>query len=152
MKLTQGTFSYLPDLTDEQITKQVQYALDHDWPIGIEYTDDPHPRNSYWELYGLPMFDRKDAAGIMSDVRAAIEKYPNYYVKVTAYDARLGRQTTALSFIVHRPANEQGFTVDRQVGPDRQIRYTTRSYASNQPHGKRYSRLTASLRVRARTV
>ena len=28
MKLTQGCFSFLPDLTDEQITKQVQYAID----------------------------------------------------------------------------------------------------------------------------
>ncbi|MGY4502850.1 ribulose bisphosphate carboxylase small subunit [Bradyrhizobium sp. GM24.11] len=27
MKLTQGCFSFLPDLTDDQITKQVQYCL-----------------------------------------------------------------------------------------------------------------------------
>ena len=46
MRLTQGAFSFLPDLTDEQIGKQVQYALDHGWPISIEYTDDLHPRNS----------------------------------------------------------------------------------------------------------
>ncbi len=139
MKLTQGQFSFLPDLTDEQIGKQVQYALDHDWPISIEYTDDPHPRNSYWELYGLPMFDRKDAAGIMSDIKAAVAAHPNEYVKVIAYDARLGRQTTAMAFIVHRPANEDGFTVDRMTYSDRQIKYTTRAYASDKPHGKRYS-------------
>ena len=29
MRLTQGSFSYLPDLTDEEISLQVQYALDH---------------------------------------------------------------------------------------------------------------------------
>ncbi len=139
MRLTQGQFSFLPDLTEEQIGKQVQYALDHDWPISIEYTDDPHPRNSYWELYGLPMFDRKDAAGIMSDIKAAIAAHPNEYVKVIAYDARLGRQTTAMAFIVHRPAEEDGFTVDRMAYTDRQIKYTTRSYASDKPHGKRYS-------------
>jgi ribulose-bisphosphate carboxylase small chain len=51
MRLTQGQFSFLPDLTEEQIKKQVQYALDHGWPISIEYTDDPHPRNSYWEMH-----------------------------------------------------------------------------------------------------
>jgi len=138
MKLTQGAFSYLPDLTDEQIAKQIQYALDHDWPISIEYTDDPHPRNSYWELHALPMFDRKDAAGIMGDLKAAIAEHPNEYVKVTAYDARLGRQTTALSFIVHRPANEDGFMTERITWTDRQIKYSTRSYAANKPHGKRY--------------
>ena len=62
MKLTQGCFSFLPDLTDEQITKQIQYAINKSWAISIEYTDDPHPRNNYWEMWGLPLFDIKDPA------------------------------------------------------------------------------------------
>ncbi len=57
MRITQGTFSFLPELTDEQIDAQVRYALEHGWAISVEYTDDPHPRNSYWEMWGLPMFD-----------------------------------------------------------------------------------------------
>ena len=57
MRITQGTFSFLPDLTDEQIDAQVRYALEHGWAISVEYTDDPHPRNSFWEMWGLPMFD-----------------------------------------------------------------------------------------------
>ena len=64
MRITQGTFSYLPDLTDEEITAQVQYALDRGWPISVEFTDDPHPRNTYWEMWGLPMFDIRDAAAV----------------------------------------------------------------------------------------
>ena len=48
MRLTQGAFSYLPDLTDEQIKKQVQYCIKKGWAINIEWTDDPHPRNIYW--------------------------------------------------------------------------------------------------------
>jgi ribulose-bisphosphate carboxylase small chain len=139
MRITQGTFSYLPDLTDEQISKQVQYSLDNNWPISIEFTDDPHPRNSYWEMYGLPMFDIKDAAGIMSEVRKAIAEHPDEYVKVNAYDATRGRQTTALSFIVNRPKHEPGFRLERQTGEDRQIKYTLHSYATEKPHGERYS-------------
>ena len=27
MRITQGTFSFLPDLTDEQIARQLEYAL-----------------------------------------------------------------------------------------------------------------------------
>ena len=54
MRVTQGTFSYLPDFTDAQIKAQVQYCLDNDWPILIEYTDDPHPRNILWEMWGMP--------------------------------------------------------------------------------------------------
>jgi ribulose-bisphosphate carboxylase small chain len=46
MKLTQGAFSFLPDLTDEQITNQIQYDLNNSLSISIEYTDDTHPRNN----------------------------------------------------------------------------------------------------------
>ena len=33
MRITQGTFSYLPDLTDEQIEAQLRYALRNGWAI-----------------------------------------------------------------------------------------------------------------------
>ena len=138
MRITQGTFSFLPDLTDEQIAAQVQYALDNDWPISIEFTDDPHPRNAYWEMYGLPMFDLKDAAAVMDDVRRAVAEHPNEYVKVNAYDARRGRQTTALSFIVGRPPIEPGFRLERTTDKDRQIKYTIHPYAADKHHGERY--------------
>ena len=54
MRITQGTFSFLPDLTDEEIRAQIDYALEQGWAIGVEYTDDPHPRNCYWEMWGNP--------------------------------------------------------------------------------------------------
>jgi ribulose-bisphosphate carboxylase small chain len=116
----------------------VQYALDHNWPISIEYTDDPHPRNSYWEMYELPMFDRKDAAGIMDTVRKAIADHKNEYVKVNAFDASRGRQTTAISFIVNRPENEPGFRLDRTEWEDRQVKYSIHAYSSDKPQGERY--------------
>ena len=138
MRITQGTFSYLPDLTDEEISRQIEYCLDNDWPLSIEFTDDPHPRNVYWEMWGLPMFDLKDPAGVLVEVNACRAAKPNTYVRLTAYDARLGRQTTALSFIVQRPAEEPGFQLERQEVQDRQIRYTTRAYATDRPSGDRY--------------
>ena len=63
MRITQGTFSFLPDLTDEQIEAQIRYALGNGWAISIEHTDDPHPRNSYWEMWGLPLFDLRRGRG-----------------------------------------------------------------------------------------
>jgi ribulose-bisphosphate carboxylase small chain len=138
VRITQGTFSYLPDLTDEEITAQVQYCLDNDWAVGLEVTDDPHPRNVYWEMWGLPMFDVEDAAGVMCEVKACREAYPKHYIRLSAFDARLGRQTTALSFLIQRPEQEPGFALDRQEAHDRVIRYTLRSYATNQPEGQRY--------------
>ncbi len=139
MRITQGTFSYLPDFTDEEISKQVQYCLDNEWPLSVEYTDDPHPRNIYWEMWGLPMFDLKDAAGVLEEVNACREAYPEHYIKVNAYDASLGRQTTALSFIVARPTTEPGMRLDRAEGSDRRISYTTHAYAVERPVGERYS-------------
>ena len=67
-RLTQGRFSFLPPLTDKQISAQIKYALKNGWAIGIEYTDDPHPRNTYWEMFGNPMFDLKDPAGILQEI------------------------------------------------------------------------------------
>jgi ribulose-bisphosphate carboxylase small chain len=138
MHITQGTFSYLPALTDDQITAQVGYALDNGWAVSIETTDDPHPRNIYWEMWAQPMFDLRDPAGVMQELRKCREAFPDQYIKISAYDARLGRQTTALSFIVNRPREEPGFNLERQEGPDRSVRYTLRSYAADQPHGRRY--------------
>ncbi len=137
MRITQGTFSFLPDLSDEQIARQIQYALDNDWPISLEFTADPHPRNSYWEMCGLPMFDIRDASAIMGELRRARETHSNTYIKLNAYDARYGRQTTALSFIVARPASEPGFRLERQGSNDRVQRYTVTSYASDVPEDAR---------------
>lgn len=138
MHITQGTFSYLPDLTDEEITAQIEYALGNSWPLSVEFTDDPHPRNTYWEMWGMPMFDLADAAGVLMEVNACREAYPNCYIRLNAYDARLGRQTIVLSFLVHRPAEEPGFRLDRQESHDRVIRYTTHAYATERPAGERY--------------
>jgi ribulose-bisphosphate carboxylase small chain len=140
MRITQGTFSFLDDLTDEEIEAQIRYGLTHGWAIMVEYTDDPHPRNSYWEMWNQPEFDlTPDEADIaMRDVRDCREAYPNHYVKLVCYDSSLGRQSSRLSFIVNRPAQEPGFGLERQDKSDRQIRYSIRSYASQQPVGRRY--------------
>ena len=113
-RVTQGQFSYLPDLTDVQITGQLDYALKHNWAIGIEYTDDPHPRNTYWEMYGNPMFDLKDPAGILVEINACRKAFPNHYVRVTAFDSTRGVESPRMSYIVNRPKKEPGFGLVRQ--------------------------------------
>ncbi|TWG08100.1 ribulose bisphosphate carboxylase small subunit [Saccharopolyspora dendranthemae] len=139
MRITQGTFSYLPDLTDDEIRAQAQYALDNGWPLSVEFTDDPHPRNNYWDMWGLPMFDLADAAGVLYEVNECRKAYPHHYIRVNAYDASLGRQTTALTFLVNRPPEEPGFRLDRQEAADRRLRYSTHPYALDRPRGDRYS-------------
>jgi ribulose-bisphosphate carboxylase small chain len=139
MRITQGTFSFLPDLTDAQIGAQVEYCLKNGWAVAIEFTDDPHPRNSFWEMHGSPMFDLRDAAGVMVEIDACRKAYPNHYVKVNAFDSTHGWEALRLSFIVNRPKEEPGFALERGEAAGRRIRYTTRSYATNKPEGERYA-------------
>lgn len=138
MRVTQGTFSFLPDLTDVQIAKQIEYCLGNGWAVSVEYTDDPHPRNTYWEMFGTPMFDIRDAAGVMTEVNACRKTFPNHYIKLNAFDSTRGRESLRLSFIIGRPATEPGFGLMRQEGPGRSVRYTTRAYATERPEGERY--------------
>jgi ribulose-bisphosphate carboxylase small chain len=139
MRITQGTFSFLPDLTDAQITKQLDYCLGKGWALGIEYTDDPHPRNTFWEMFGNPMFDVKDAAGIMLELRRCRETFPRHYIRVTAFDSTHGTESVVLSFIVNRPAEEPGFRLVREEEPGRTVRYRIESYAvQRQAEGQRY--------------
>ncbi len=139
MRITQGAFSFLPDLTDEQIIKQLEYCLSNGWPINIEWTDDIHPRNTYWELWGLPMFDVKDPAAVMFELNECRKVHSNIYIRLNAYNNSLRRETVALSFIVQRPAHEPGFALERQEGPGRNIRYTIHGYAAEKPEGERYN-------------
>jgi ribulose-bisphosphate carboxylase small chain len=137
-RLTQGQFSFLPDLSDKQITAQLEYALKNNWAVGIEYTDDPHPRNTYWEMFGNPMFDLKDSAGILAEINGCRKTFPNHYIRVTAFDATRGWETPRMSFLVNRPANEPGFSLARLEGDGRSIRYRISSYATDMPEGERY--------------
>lgn len=138
MRLTQGTFSYLPDLTDDEMAAQIRYAVARGWALAVEFTDDPHPRNVYWEMWGLPMFDVADADAIVGEVRQCREAFPNQYIRLSAYDSSLGRQTTALAFIVNRPPDEPGLRLDRHEGPGRTLGYTLHPYATERPQGRRY--------------
>lgn len=137
-RITQGTFSFLPPLTDAQISAQIEYALGRGWALSVEYTDDPHPRNTYWEMWGNPMFDLRDAAGVMAEVKACRAAFPNHYVKVNAFDSTQGWETVRLSFIVNRPAVEPGFALERQEVVGRNQRYSIKGYAAQRPSGQRY--------------
>ncbi|HET9763502.1 MAG TPA: ribulose bisphosphate carboxylase small subunit [Casimicrobiaceae bacterium] len=138
MRITQGTFSFLPDLSDAEIRAQVDYCLAQGWAVSVEHTDDPHPRNGFWEMFGPPLFDLRDAAAVMQEIRACRERFANRYVKLNAFDATHGVESVRLSFIVHRPKSEPGFALLREEAAGRRMRYTTRAYATDKPEGARY--------------
>jgi len=139
MRVTQGTFSFLPELTDKQISSQIEYCLSRKWAVGIEYTDDPHPRNTYWEMFGQPMFDIADPAAILLEINNCRKTFPYQYIRVTAFDASHGTESVVMAFIVNRPVAEPGFRLVRTESSGRTIRYALESYAVQaKPEGERY--------------
>ncbi len=137
-RITQGQFSFLPDLSDEEITLQIEYGLKKGYAWSVEYTDDPHPRNTYWEMFGMPMFDLADAAGVMLELKNCRKTFPKHYIRMMAFDSTRNVETIAMSFIVNRPPDEPGFGLVRQEGPGRALHYTVHSYATDQPETRRY--------------
>jgi ribulose-bisphosphate carboxylase small chain len=137
-RITQGQFSFLPDLTEGEITAQIEYGLAKGYAWSVEYTDDPHPRNTYWEMFGMPMFDLKDAAGVMLELKNCRKTFPSHYIRLMAFDSTRGIESIAMSFIVNRPKDEPGFGLVRQEGDGRSMRYTVHSYATDKPEAQRY--------------
>ena len=137
-RITQGMFSFLPELTDEEIALQIEYGLGKGYAWSIEYTDDPHPRNTYWEMFGMPMFDLSDAAGVMMELASCRATFPNHYIRLMAFDRTRNIESITMSFIVNRPAKVPGFGLVGQEANGRSMRYTVHSYATDRPEAQRY--------------
>ena len=85
--------------------------------MGVEYTDDPHPRNTYWEMWGQPDV-RPQGRGRRHDgaERAAARLFRDHYIKLNAFDSyRMAARSMRMSFIVNRPKTSQasGWTQER---------------------------------------
>jgi len=123
MRITQGCFSFLPDLDDVQITAQVEYILSNGWAVGLEYTDNPHPRNTYWEMWGNPMFDLRDAKGVMMEFDECRKAHGDSYIRINAFHSERGFETVMMSFIVNRPKVEPKLHMQRTDVDGRAQRY-----------------------------
>jgi ribulose-bisphosphate carboxylase small chain len=89
-------------------------------------------------MWGLPMFDLSDAAGIMKELHDCRRVYGDRYIRIQGFDSSHGWESVRISFIVNRPKHEGGFRLDRQESVGRNIRYSTRAYAAVRPEGERY--------------
>ena len=80
-------------------------------------------------MWGNPMFDLRDPAGVMMELEACKREFGSEYIKILAFDSKKGWESVRMSFIVNRPAFEPGFELIRQEQAGRQVRYTLRSYS-----------------------
>jgi ribulose-bisphosphate carboxylase small chain len=95
------TLSYLPALTDEQISRQVQYILDKGYIPGVEFSEVSEPTQSYWTLWKLPLFHANSTSEVLSEVRSCRNEYSDCFIRVVGFDNI--KQCQVLSFIVHKP-------------------------------------------------
>jgi ribulose-bisphosphate carboxylase small chain len=89
-------------------------------------------------MYGMPMFDLQDAAGVLLELKDCRATFPQHYIRLVAFDSTRGVESIAMSFIVNRPAREPGFSLVRQEVNGRTMRYTIQGYAAAKPEGERY--------------
>jgi ribulose-bisphosphate carboxylase small chain len=96
------TFSYLPELTADEVEAQISHVLECGLVVGIEYTSDPSPYDHYWTLWKLPLFGISDPQLVLDEVRECRRANPTSYIRLSGYDSL--RQGQVLAFVVHQPA------------------------------------------------
>ncbi len=107
------TLSYLPDLDQTQLAKEVEYLLRKGWVPCLEF--DVHDGfvyrenhrspgyydGRYWTMWKLPMFGCTDAAQVIQEIEEAKKHYPDAFIRVIGFDNV--RQVQCTSFIVYKP-------------------------------------------------
>jgi len=80
------TFSYLPELTKEQIRKQVEYIVRKGWNPAIEHTEPVNAFSHYWYMWKLPMFGETDVDKILAEAEACHKAHPGNHIRLAGFD------------------------------------------------------------------
>merc|ERR1712224_573063 len=105
------TLSYLPQLSNDEIMKQISYMIRNNWTPGLEFSDDAdiylntrmgpgYYDNRYWSMYKLPMFGCTDPHEVIREIEACKKEFPNAAIRVIAFDAN--RQVQTAGFLVRK--------------------------------------------------
>lgn len=96
------TFSYLPQLSAEEIRAQVQYVIAQGWNPAVEHVEPERSFNHYWYMWKLPMFGEQSVDHVLAELEACRREYPGHHVRMIGYDNYAQSQGTA--FVVFRGA------------------------------------------------
>ncbi|MEJ1158194.1 ribulose bisphosphate carboxylase small subunit [Prosthecomicrobium sp. N25] len=135
MKITQGLFTFLPELTEDQIRRQVEYCLANDWVISIDMTDEIESRATYWESWGDHDVAAGGVAGVMEAIRVCRNANPRHHVRISAHDSSRGFEEVRLSFIINRPREASVFRMERPEFANRAPRYRVQPPAMERRFG-----------------
>merc|ERR1712232_1011732 len=105
------TLSYLPQLSNNDIKKQIDYMIRNNWTPSLEFSDDGdiylntrmgpgYYDNRYWSMYKLPMFGCNDSTAVIQEIENCKKEFPNAKVRVIGFDPK--RQVQTAGFIVRK--------------------------------------------------
>ena len=80
------TFSYLPEMSKDQIRKQVEYIVSKGWNPAIEHTEPENAFDHYWYMWKLPMFGESNVDKILAEAEACHKAHPRNHVRLVGYD------------------------------------------------------------------
>lgn len=95
-----GTFSYLPEMDEARLRKQVEYIVSKGWNPAVEHTEAENAGGYYWYMWKLPMFGETDVDKIMAEVEECKKAHPDNHVRLIGYDNY--RQTQGTAMVVKR--------------------------------------------------
>ena len=95
-----GTFSYLPELTPDELRKQVEYIVSKGWNPAIEHVEPEHAMDNYWYMWKLPMFGETDVDAIFTEIEQCRTANPANHIRLVGYDNFKQSQGTAM--VIHR--------------------------------------------------
>ncbi|KAL0378069.1 UNVERIFIED_CONTAM: Ribulose bisphosphate carboxylase small chain, chloroplastic [Sesamum radiatum] len=107
------TLSYLPDLTTEQLAKEIDYLIRSKWIPCIEFELEhgfvyrEHNRSPgyydgrYWTMWKLPMYGCTDSSQVLVELNEAIKAHPDGFIRIIGFDNV--RQVQCISFIAYKP-------------------------------------------------
>jgi ribulose-bisphosphate carboxylase small chain len=90
------TFSYLPQLEQDQIRRQVEYIVKKGWNPAIEHTEPENAFGHYWYMWKLPMFGETDVNRILAEAEACHKAHPTHHVRLIGYNNLKQSQGTAM--------------------------------------------------------
>jgi len=90
------TFSYLPEMSKDEIKKQVEYIVNQGWNPAIEHTEPENAFDHYWYMWKLPMFGETDVNKILAEAEACHKAHPNNHVRLVGYDNYAQSQGAAM--------------------------------------------------------
>jgi ribulose-bisphosphate carboxylase small chain len=95
------TFSYLPNMTAEQVRRQIAYSIAQGWNPAVEHTEKGTVATSnFWYMWKLPLFGEQSVDAVLAEIEACHREFPGHLVRVIAYDNY--SQSQGMSFVVHR--------------------------------------------------